>query len=114
MKPESANWVEQAVLVVTDDLQILALAQAVLAAKGKRALVASDLPSAVRLLKWKSRPRSFGGHPGRYARLQETARLVSPPGSQATDPCRAAADSEHPAGRAGFWSRLGKRPRELP
>jgi DNA-binding response OmpR family regulator len=50
VQAECHNGVEHTVLVVANDLRILGLAQAVLASKGHRVLLASDAKSAVQLL----------------------------------------------------------------
>ncbi len=51
MTSVTGKQTERTVLVVSDDLLILTLAQAVLAGKGYRVLVASDSQCAVRLLR---------------------------------------------------------------
>jgi|SRR5579862_217743 len=52
----AANGGEQTVLVVADDLRVLLLAQAVLAGKGHRVLLANDAQRAIELLSQKDIP----------------------------------------------------------
>jgi hypothetical protein len=53
MRTESVSRTQRTVLVVADDFRVLALARAVLMGKGHRVLLASDVRSALRLLRQK-------------------------------------------------------------